>query len=213
MLPFPSFLTPAQLGIAAVNRLLRRQPWAQERLQGHSGKTLAFDLGSRRTVRLTISVAGGLQQSDPAIVPDVRFILPDDHFSRVPSTWREGGGKALVGLMQIQGDAGLAQVVADLAAGLRYDPEDELADIVGDVAAVRLVSAMRGLHRGVRTAARRAAENVSEFLVYEQPELVDHAVAGVFRSRLHEVHERLQVLEQSVGQLEHYGTGGGRVGP
>ena len=84
---------------------------------------------------------------------------------------------------------------------------------MGDVAAVRLVSAMLGLHRGVRTAARRAAENVSEFLVYEQPELVDHAVAGVFRSRLHEVHERLQALEQSVGQLEHCGTGGGRAGP
>ena len=60
----------------------------------------------------------------------------------------------------ISGDAALAQVVADLSKQLRWDPEDALARVVGDIAALRLVGGARRLAGGTLQAGQRAAENV-----------------------------------------------------
>src|SRR5690606_15988409 len=101
----------------------------------------------------------------------------------------------LANLMQVQGDAGLANVVSVLAAQLRPDPEHELAGLVGDAAAVRVVSLGKAVIGNARQAGSRLAANVAEFVSEE---------AGLMASRpaLLDLAQRIAQLDSRLGALE-----------
>lgn len=210
MLPFPSFLAPPSLGAGLLNRLLSREPWARERLQRHAGKTVRFDLGGFR-VGLCLQSDGLVQVSDPAIVPDVTLTLPADKLGRLPAVLASSEPDDIVELLHIQGDAGLAHTVADLARSLRFDFEDELASVVGDVAAVRLTSGVQTLGHSARRAGNRLSENISEYLVEESRQLLGRGVFDEWRNSVHAMETRLRSLEQRVDRLEQFPHSGGRA--
>lgn len=178
--PLPSFLPPAsRFAAGALNALLGREPWAGERLARHAGKTVRFAWGRQR-LSLTIDSNGKVSPADEAIVPDVTLTLQSGKFSL--SNLPYGGMPDFTEVTHISGDAGLAQVVGDLARDLRWDPEDDLARVVGDIPASRLVSGARAAAAGVREAGGRLAANVAEYLAEEtstlagKPALAQHAL-------------------------------------
>jgi ubiquinone biosynthesis protein UbiJ len=61
---------------------------------------------------------------------------------------------------------------------LRLDPEDELARVVGDVAAVRLMQGARAAADSLRDTAQRMAGNAAEYLAEESAVLVGRALAA-----------------------------------
>ena len=144
--PFPSFLPPvSRFAAGAINALLGREPWAGERLARHAGKTVRFAWGQQR-LSLTIDSDGRVSPADEAIVPDVTLTLRSEKFSL--SNLPGGGMPDFAEVTHISGDAGLAQVVGDLARDLRWDPEDDLARVMGDIPAARLVSGARAAVAG-----------------------------------------------------------------
>lgn len=168
MLPLPFLPTPSRLATQALNMLLKREDWARERLVRHAGKTVRFALGGF-SLGLTIGSDGLAELSDPAVVPDVTLtVSPEKLPLPLP---RLSGGEApdMAEATHISGDAALAQVVADLSKQLRWDPEDALARVVGDIAALRLVGGARRLAGGTLQAGQRAAENVSEYRRGKRP--------------------------------------------
>ena len=118
---------------------------------------------------------------------------------------REKQPSGLAKLMHIEGEAALAQVVMDLAQNLRPDPEDELARLVGDHAAVRLVGLARGLAGGVRQAADRLGGNVVEYLSEENPVLLARAPFENWCDDMAQLQHRLAALDASLATLEHRG--------
>ncbi len=210
MLPFPSFLAPASVGAGLLNRLLSREPWARERLQRHAGKTVRFDVGGFR-VSLCLQSDGLVQVSDPAIIPDVTLTLPASKLGKLPGVLASSEPDDIVELLHIQGDAGLAHTVADLARTLRFDAEDELASVVGDVAAVRLTSGAQTLAHGVRRAGTRLSENISEYLIEESRQVLGRGVFDEWRNSVHAMETRLRTLEQRIERLEQFPHSGGRA--
>lgn len=201
MLASPSFPAPALLGARLLNNLLRREDWARERLARHAGKSARFVVAPWR-VSLAVRSDGLVEASDPAIVPDVTLTLPSAKLAQLPAILRRGDIDEITALLHIQGDAGLAQVVAELARGLRWDVEDDLARVVGDVAAVRLVGAARELSRGAQRSAERLAENAGEYLVEEGRQVLGRPAFEDWRERLHAMQQRLRQLEQRVERIE-----------
>ena len=102
----------------------------------------------------------------------------------------------------ISGDAALAQVVADLSKQLRWDPEDALARVVGDIAALRLVGGARRLAGGSLQAGQRAAENVSEYLAEESGLLLGRPALAQWRLDLAELDARAEALARSAAVLQ-----------
>lgn len=201
MLPIPSFLAPATVCAGVLNKLLQREPWARDRLARHSGKTVRFVAGSW-VVGLSLQASGLVQASDPAIVPDVTLTIPADHLGQLPKVLRSADPDEIAELMHVQGDAGLARVVSDLARELRWDVEDDLAKVVGDVAAVRLLSGARMLAEGVRQAGRRLAGNVGEYLSEESGTLLSRPAFYEWQQRIQVAQQRLAELERNVQGLE-----------
>jgi len=197
--PFASFLPPvSRFAAGALNALLGREPWAGERLARHAGKTVRFAWGRQR-LSLTIDSDGKVAPADEAIVPDVTLTLQSDKFSLagLPA----GGMPDFAEVTHISGDAGLAQVVGDLARDLRWDPEDDLARVVGDIPASRLVSGARAAASGVRDVGGRLAANVAEYLAEETPTLAGKPVLAQHVLDVARLQVDADALEQRVGAL------------
>ncbi|UHL63951.1 SCP2 sterol-binding domain-containing protein [Paralcaligenes sp. KSB-10] len=201
MLPIPSFLTPAAVFARTLNKLLQREEWARERLSRHAGKTLRFVLG-RISLSLTLRADGYVEASDPAIVPDVTLTIPADKLSHLPAVLRPGDPTEIAALMHVEGDAGLAHVVSDLARDLRWDVESDLARLFGDVAALRMVSGFKSVSASLQRAGERLAGNVGEYLSEEGELLVGRPSFEERLARLRASQARLDVLEHRVSRLE-----------
>lgn len=200
MLPLPPFLAPAALSGSLLNKLLQREQWARDRLSRHAGKTVRFMVGGFRA-EYAIQATGLVQASDPAVMPDVILTVPAAKLARLPNVLAARDPEAIADIMHVQGDAGLAQVVSDLARDLRWDAEEDLAQVVGDVAAVRVVGAGRMLADGVRSAAWRLAGNASEFVSEESGLVASRPALEAWVARLDELQSQLERLESRVGAL------------
>jgi len=93
-----------------------------------------------------------------------------------------GGG------VRIEGDAEVAQKFRELLSEARPDVEEELARVVGDVAARQMANVARGLFDWGRKASRSLTGSVVEFLQEEGRDLptgveVDEFLEGVDRLR------------------------------
>lgn len=203
MSPYFPFVPPhpADLGRHGLNALLRRQPWAQERLAAHAGKSLRVSAGRRWSLACSISSDGSLLACDDAIVPDVILSIPDERLAGLPGIWRSQGMEGVAGLMHIQGDAGLAQLVSELARSLRWDIEADLSRLVGDVLALRLVRTARQLAGGVRQSVARAGDNLAEYLAEESGMLMRGEQLQDMGGQLGELSARLDALERRLHVL------------
>ena len=200
-LPFP-FPSPADVLLRGLNALLRREPWACERLAAHAGKSLRLTAGEPWTLRCAIASDGTLLACDRAVVPDVVLSIPPERRRELPGAWRDQGLAGVTGLARIQGDAGLAHLVSDLARGLRWDVEDDLSRVVGDVAAVRLTRGARELAGGLRQAASRAQDNLTEYLGEESGMGVREADFQAWAADRQALESRLERLDARLRRLE-----------
>lgn len=200
MLPLPSFLAPTAIFARVLNKLLQRESWARDRLSRHSGKTARFMVGGV-TVSLTVQASGLVTASDPAIVPDVTLTIPANNIAQLPAVLRARDPALLTELMHIQGDAGLAQVVSDLARDLRWDLEDDLSGLVGDMAARRLLLAGKAVAGGVQASAERLAGNVSEFISEESGLMASRPAFNDHVAHLQSVQSLLDRLEIRAARL------------
>jgi len=101
-----------------------------------------------------------------------------------------GGG------VRIEGDAEVAQKFRELLSEARPDVEEELARVVGDVAARQMANVARGLFDWGRKASRSLTGSVVEFLQEEGRDLptgveVDEFLEGV--DRLRDDADRLEI--------------------
>lgn len=197
----PSFLPrPAELPLHGFNALLRREPWARDRLAAHAGKSLRVSAGAW-SLQASIAAGGTLQACDAAIVPDVTLSVPADRLRDLPAAWRNQGLAGVTALARIQGDAGLAHLVSDLARDLRWDVEDDLSRVVGDVMAIRLIQGGRQLLAGLQRSAGRAQDNLTEYLAEESGLALRGEDFRRWRDELQALESRLDRLDARVRRL------------
>lgn len=197
----PSFLDPAAVGVRLLNALLRREVWARDRLRTFSGKTVALALGRLRLV-YTITSQGTLELGHPSVVPDVILTLPAERLPDLPQVLKDGDFSRVAQLMHVQGEAGLANLVSELAAGLRWDAEEDLSRVVGDVMAVRLVGGARQVVAGLRDLGRRLSDNATEYLSQESGLLVPRPEFDRLREQAEGLLSRLDGLEARFDQAD-----------
>ena len=169
-LPTRFALHPVRFWAQAFNLLTQQQPWAAQRLVAHAGQTLRICLGGFQ-LTFTIGHDGTLEAADPAVVPDVVLELIAEKLSWTALLAPDSRAD-IAQCVHVTGQAALAQVVSDLARDLRPDPEDALAQWLGDVPARRLTKGVQGVFAGAQSFARGAAENFAEYLSEETNTLV-----------------------------------------
>ena len=207
MFPSLSSLSPQHAltlpAVAAINHLLAQEAWARALLMRHAGKDACIDAGLAR-LRMHVGRDGLLEagQGDAPASVTIR-VKPAD----LPLIAQDR--TRALSYVKIEGDAEFANVISQLANGLRWDAEHDLERVVGPLGAHRLVRTARRTAGGATEATRRLAENLAEFLAEERPVLVrpaqrDAFAADVVRLRddVERTAKRIARLEQKLAQLD-----------
>lgn len=173
---------------AAINHLLERDEAARRRLAQHAGKLARIDTGVI-DLRLAVQPGGAVATATADAVPDVSiFIKAGD----LPLLLQDRD--RAFSHVRIEGDAELANTLSHLLNTLRWDPEDDLSSVVGDVAAVRIGQAARKGWQRARSLHASAMENLAEYLLEENPTLVR-------RQALDEMGEAISTMRDDVERL------------
>lgn len=199
-LPLPAAVRPTALVVRALNAVLSREPWAQQRLAQYAGRTLKCTLGSL-PLSLSFTHVGQLSLSDPAVVADVELRIPTSHLNQLPAAFSSSNPDAVLALVHIQGDAGLANAVAQVVSQLRFDPEAEIARFTGDLLAVRIVATLKFLMASGGRTAQHLEGNMAEFLGEESGVLVSRDYLAIWQDQLQHLEQKLANLEQRTSQL------------
>jgi ubiquinone biosynthesis protein UbiJ len=103
---------------------------------------------------------------------------------------------------QIRGDAELANQYRELFVLSRPDLEEELSRFVGDLPARRIAQLARQGSAWIRSAARTARENLSEYLQEEGRDVVNHTEYEEFLRGVDELRETADRIEARLAGLE-----------
>ena len=168
--------TPAVAFCFFLNRLLERETWARERLARFAGQSVQLAPPLLAPFRVTIGAAGRVEQGGEA-----------------PSAW--------ISLDGVAGDSPLADEVRALARELRWDFEEELSRVVGDVAAVRIGGAARAFARWPADAAQRVTEALGAYATDEARLVVGRTELNGLKDEVQQLHAALRALEQRIARL------------
>jgi len=184
--------------IIALNHLLQRQPALRDKLSAHAGKSARIDAG---ILQLNLAVAAdGLLQAAVAEPAVTITINPADLPQILANRDRA------FSFVSISGDADFARTISEVADGLQWEAEEDLAPFVGDIAAVRIAQAARQAAGTMKTGTRKLLENIAEYLLEENPTL-SYRHAGdafatdvaVLRDDVERLAKRIALLEKSAG--------------
>ena len=103
--------------------------------------------------------------------------------------------------VQVSGNAKLATEVLHLARHLRWDVEEDLSRLVGDVAAHRAVALARELFAWQLDAARRLGASLAEYAIEERRMLVTRAEFEPFAAQTARLRDSLDRLEARLRRL------------
>ncbi|MBK1681488.1 ubiquinone biosynthesis accessory factor UbiJ [Rhodocyclus tenuis] len=191
----------AAAGLRLVNRLLGAERWASARLAPFAGQVARIEYRNW-SVAVVVDAAGLLTEAANDAIPLVTLRLPDDAPARLL-----GDRESLFGAARISGSAEFAEALAFVARNLRWDIEDDLAQLLGaspfaDIAARRLLAAGRQFGAWQRDAAQRGARNLSEYLLFERPTISTREDLRAFCSDVDQLRDDCARLEKRLQRIE-----------
>ncbi len=185
--------------VAAINHLLVRQPSLSSKLAAHADKVARIDLG---VVQLDVAVAtDGLLQV-ATCEPNVTITIQPSQLPRILSDMNRA-----FSYVTISGDADFARAISELASELRWDLEEELAPLIGDIAAVRIAHAARDVVGTLKSGARALAENMAEYWLEENPTLLYRHAGEDFATEVALLRDDVERLSKRIERVERARSG------
>jgi len=189
----------AQGFIVGFNHLLNSESWARDRLKSHAGRTARLQLPP---MRLTFVVnRDGTVAEAAAKEVDVEIAFP----ARSPLLALRGR-EAVLKEATLVGSAGFIEDLGFVLRNLRWDYEDDLSRVIGDIPAHRVAQLIQRLSQWQGDALTNLGENVAEFLRDEKQALVSHSMAGEFNQALEALRNDLSRLENRISRLSGHIT-------
>lgn len=155
-----------QVFLGTLNHLLEGANWARVRLAPFAGRRARFDMPPF-VFGLAISTDGSVEPNpDPRSV-DVVIRLPAETPFLLPQ-----GLEKVMSQASVEGNAEFATELSFIFRHLRWDAEEDLSTLVGDIAAHRLVEGAKHFMGWQKQAATNLGGNIAEYLTRENPLLV-----------------------------------------
>ena len=186
-----------EIVISTSRHLLDPAQWARSRLREHAGKQVRIDLlPVPALVVLRIAPDGYLEHGESEATPDLAVTLTPVVAARWlvdrEAAWREA---------KVEGDMELAAAVSHVISNLRWDYEEDLSKVVGDVAAHRLARGARRLSAWPAEAAGSFARAVAEYLSEERGALATPLAVEEFTAGVDELRDAVERLDKRIDRL------------
>ncbi len=181
---------------AAINHVLVSAGWARARLRPFAGCTVHAHTAPF-ALALTLTDEGLWQPAAADAAPDLVLRLTPPVALRLAlrdaSAWR-----AVV----FEGDTSLARELGFLAEHLRWDAEEDLSRVVGDVAAHRLANTARALARWPREGLESLARSFAAYWTEERPLVAGRDDVAAFNRGVDDLRDNLARLEARLVPLQ-----------
>ncbi len=173
--------TPAVAFCFLANHVLDGAAWARERLARYAGRTLELRAPLLPSLTVTITAQGRLEAGG----------------TEPPSAFVDLGPR-----IRTSGEPQLAAELEALSRTLRWDVEEDLSRVLGDVVAHRVAEAGRAFRRWQGDAAARLGEALGAYASDEARLVVRRPDLEAFAASLAQLERALEELEQRVGRLD-----------
>lgn len=172
--------TPAVAFCFFANHVLEGAAWARERLARFAGRSIELRAPLLPTLLVTITGQGRLEPGGTPPADAVVMLGPK---------------------LAASGEPELARELEELSRTLRWDVEEDLSRVFGDVLAHRAVQAGRVLWRWQGDAAARLGEALGAYASDEARLVVRRPQLDGFAASLAQLERSLAELEQRVARL------------
>lgn len=189
----PQVETPV---VAALNHVLRMEAWARERLAPFAGAVVEIRGAPLPVLRIAVA-EGGLVAAAQADAPAALVVRlrPEAPAAALR------GEEHLMRAVEANGDARLAEAVMHLVRHLRWDFEEDLSRLVGDVAAHRMAQGARALAAWAPEAGRRLAETFAVYAADEAKLVVGREEADSFAADVRQLRDAVERLDARLRRL------------
>lgn len=180
---------------APLNHLLRANAWARDALKAHAGKTVCVRCLPFST-SLVVLESGEVAPAPAGAVPEATLTVTPGLLLRMATrddtAWRD---------IVIDGDTALAGAVNHLWRHLRWDAEEDLSRVFGDIAAHRMANSVRALGQWARISGDNLARSFTEYVTEERPVIAAANDVAHFAANVDQLRDDLARLEKRVARL------------
>lgn len=187
--------SPARLLPAALNHLLAQETWARALLVSHAGKVAVFDAGLVK-LRLKVAADGLLElpEEEEGVAVTIRVRMSD-----LPLILQNR--ERAFSYVKIEGDADFANTISQLSQSLRWETEEDLSKIVGDIAATRIVGGAHAAVESAKSLHRSITENLAEYFLEENPMLMRPQAVAAFADDVTRLRDDVARLAKRIEKL------------
>lgn len=202
-----SLFSPKLVFVRLLNSLLKQEPWARERVQQFAGKIIKFQL-PMTSLALVLNQNGTMELGDPSVASNVTVTLASEQIPAIVKELSNGGigadgldVKRFMSYVHIEGEAGLANLVSDLARELRWDRHYYLANLFGPVITSHLLRTERFIVEKSRENADNILRAGADILSHEQEVLIAKVHFNDLNRVLSDLDTRMAQLEKTTSSL------------
>lgn len=182
--------------LAGLNHVLGQSAWARDRLRPFAGRIARFSVPPLE-LALAVGEDGHFIDAGEDAAADVNIALPAD----TPMLLMQGGLERVMQAARVDGAAEFATELAFVLKNLRWDAEEDLSHVVGDIAAHRVVAGIGTLTKWQQQAAGNLADNLAEYATQENRILVSRGEHKMFADEIADLVASLERLEARVDRL------------
>lgn len=189
------------LSTRLLQHLAAQNAWAAPILKPYAGKSVLLDFVVFRTAMVilengSLASAGESTTAGGSYRPDATIIIPPSLLPRLLA--KDESAKLQI---RVEGDTELATTLAKVFAEMRWDYEDDLSKLVGDVPAYKISEFARESSHTIKQTVVNLAEMLSEYWQEEQPTLAKKRHVTQFNHDVDTLRADVERLEKRLNKL------------
>lgn len=184
-----------ELSTHIIQHLLAQNQWAAPILQPFASQSVQLNFVLLKT-SLVILENGSLAIAGETNVPDATITIPPSLLLRLMA--KDESAKLQI---KVDGDTHLATALAKVLSHVRWDYEDDLSKLTGDVSASKIGEFTRQSFTTAKDSAINLAEMLSEYWQEEKPLLAKKRHVEQFNIEVDTLRADVERLEKRLNKL------------
>jgi ubiquinone biosynthesis protein UbiJ len=183
------------LSTRLLQHLISQNSWANNLLLPFAGKSVQFKIGVI-TTSLVILENGNLAIAGETNIPDATVIIKPTLLLRLLTKDKSANRQIM-----IEGDTQLAAELAKVFVNMRWDYEDDLSHLIGDIPANKIGTYSRDAAKSLKKTSINLAEMLSEYWQEEMPLITKKRNVEKFNTEVDNLRADISRFEKKLDKL------------
>ena len=181
-----------------LQHMTNQNNWSRQHLLAYAGKVVQFNIAFIHT-KLLILEDGSLGVAPSNTDADVSIHIPPSLALRLMA--KDEAAKMLI---KVEGDTHLATALGKVLQHIRWDVEEDLSKVIGDIPANKMAAASKQAFTTARKQAINITDMLSEYWQEEKPVLAKKWQVEQFNTNVDTLRSDFSRLEKRLAKLKQH---------